>query len=257
MRTDRWKKKGSPKEDRSNSGSKSGSTKAVFKPRKKELKFTPLDPRFPSAQASYASVKEALVIEITKEYDRGSRDVVQSIFDEKKLEVPKPELEESKETADIAKRDLENKAHEYLFREKAKRYTARVEILEDSLLKAYGLIWSDYMTPAMVQRIEQHPEYATKIRNDPIELLLAIRASMHEAVRSQKKILTATQALIKFITHKQADSTLKDYIKDFKELRDVFAAQWGDSITIGLIDATKYALCTTKKEREQLREEAF
>ena len=168
MRNDRGKKKGSPKEDRSSNGSKGSSTKMVFKPRKKELKFTPLDPRFPSAQASYASVKEALIIEVTKQYDHGSWDVIQSLFDEKKLVIPKPVLEGCEEE-DAAKRENENKANEFLFREQARRYTATVKILDDLLLKVFGLIWSDYMTPAMIQRIEQHPEYTTKIRNDPIE----------------------------------------------------------------------------------------
>jgi hypothetical protein len=77
-----------------------------------------------------------------------------------------------------------------------KRHNYRIEVLNDGLVKAYGLIWSKYMSTSMVNRIEQHPDYATKIKNNPIELLKAIRASMHETVPAQKPLLKVTSALI-------------------------------------------------------------
>jgi uncharacterized membrane protein len=51
----------------------------------------------------------------------------------------------------------------------------------------------------MQNHIEQHPEYASKIKNNLVKLMLAIRASMHEAVRAQMSILTLFSALTKFL----------------------------------------------------------
>ena len=112
------------------------------------------------------------------------------------------------------------------------------------------------MTSTMKTRIEEHPEFFTLIRNDPVQLMAAIRASMHEAVRAQKNILTATQALIKFVTYKQNDSSLRDYMKDFKELRDVFETQWGTNIVYTLIDGPAYD-AATDDEKEAMVKEKF
>jgi hypothetical protein len=77
--------------------------------------------------------------------------------------------------------------------------------LDDGLTKAYGLIWSDYMSISMQDRIEQHPEFASKIKGDAIELLKAIKLSMHETTRSQKPVLSAIQALTKQLIFKHGD----------------------------------------------------
>ena len=55
---------------------------------------------------------------------------------------------------------------------------------------------------------------------------------MHETVRAQKPLLTATSALLKLLTYKQQDDTsMSEYIKTFIELRDMFTTQWGKHIT--------------------------
>jgi hypothetical protein len=85
----------------------------------------------------------------------------------------------------------------------------------------------------MQNRIEQHPEYASKIKNNPFELMLAIRASMHETVQAQMSILlTLFSTLSKFFTYTQKeDMSVAEYLKGFKEHCDVFKTQWGTHIT--------------------------
>jgi hypothetical protein len=76
------------------------------------------------------------------------------------------------------------------------------------------------MTISMQDRIEQqHPEFASKIKGDPIELLKAIKVSMHETTRSQKPILSAIHAMTNLFTYKQGDNGLSDNLKSFKELQ--------------------------------------
>jgi hypothetical protein len=125
--------------------------------------------------------------------------------------------------ADAKVAENESKAYMYEFRDDMKIHKQRVLTLKENLVKVYGLIWDDYMTYTMQNRIEQHLEYAAKIKNDPVELMLAIRASMHETVRAQMSILTHFSALTKFITYKQKeDMSVAEYLKGFKEHCDVF-----------------------------------
>jgi hypothetical protein len=65
-----------------------------------------------------------------------------------------------------------------------------------------------------------------------VELVLAIRSSMHETVRAQHSIIALFSALTKFFTYKQKeDMTNGEFLKGFKEHRDVFKTQWGTKIT--------------------------
>jgi hypothetical protein len=52
-----------------------------------------------------------------------------------------------------------------------KVHKQRVLTFKENLVKTYGLIWDDYMTNTMQNRIEQHPDYASKIKNNPVQLM--------------------------------------------------------------------------------------
>jgi hypothetical protein len=192
-----------------------------------------LDSSSSIAQASYASVKEHLLVYIQKEFGTGMLDVYDSIDKEEMVDLKKeiPVVRTStNEDEKIAKN--ENKAFIYDYRDDMKIHKQRVLTFKENLVKAYGLIWDDYMTATMQNRIEQHPDYASKIKNNLVELMLAICASMHESVRAQHTILTLFLALTKFFTYKQKeDMTNAEYLKGFKEHRDVFKTQWGTKIT--------------------------
>jgi hypothetical protein len=209
------KKKGNPKGDKKQGESKSGSKR--FKPKKKELKFMPLDMKSQVAQTSYNTVKEALITKIAATFNKGHQDVMISLEDKVKVVSVVPTLGVSNKTGNEQKR--EDNKFVYIYRDKIKHYNDRIDVLEDGLVRAYGLIWSKYMSTLMMNHIGQHPEYATVIKNNPIEVLKSIRASMHETVRAQKPLLTATSALLKLLTYKQQDDTsMSEYIKTFKEL---------------------------------------
>jgi hypothetical protein len=98
-------------------------------------------------------------------------------------------------------------------------------------------MWSEYMTATMISRIEQHPDYLTTIKNNAVELLKAIKASMHETVRAQKPIITMTDALSKMLNFRQGDMTMPEYIKSFKEVKDVFETQVGRHLFDSFVEA--------------------
>jgi hypothetical protein len=150
----------------------------------------------------------------------------------------------------------ENKAYMYNYMDDMKFHKQRVLTFKENLVKAYGLIWDDYMTITMQNRIEQHPDYASKIKNNPVELMLAIHASMHETVRAQHSILTLFSALTKFFTYKQKeDMSVAEYLKGFKEHRDVFKTQWGTRFTDEYAERqVKYAALTKAGAQNKFKE---
>ena len=83
----------------------------------------------------------------------------------------------------------------------------------------------------MQSRIEEHPDFDSKIENDPIALLESIKTLMHDPVRAQYPLVSMTEALIRLVNVKQMDNeSLLDYVKRFKQLRDVAKSHLGSKV---------------------------
>ena len=107
----------------------------------------------------------------------------------------------------------------------------RKEQLKEGLSKAYALIFNNYCTRAMQARIEEHPEFETKIEDDPIQLLEVIKTLTHDTVRAQYPIASMTDAYTRFLNARQQENEfLLDYVKRFKQLRDVVKTQIGTGV---------------------------
>jgi hypothetical protein len=82
------------------------------------------------------------------------------------------------------------------------------------------------MTKAMCDRIEEHPDYDAKIKQNPVELLLAIKHSMHETIRAEYPYVSMTDAWSSLINvRQQPEEKLMDYIKWFKQIHDVLVTR--------------------------------
>jgi hypothetical protein len=189
------------------------------------MKFTPLDSRNPT-QVSYNVVKETLVNEVLKTFERAGTEIARSLETEVEIVLPEPALVLNTDPdADVRK--LQNLKIEYKYKDEVKRWMDKKEHLQNGLARVYGMLWSDYMSVTMITRIEQHPDFAGTIKNSAVELLKAIKASMHETVRAQKPIITMMDALSKMLSFKQHDLGMAEYIKSFKEVKEVFETQVG------------------------------
>jgi hypothetical protein len=56
---------------------------------------------------------------------------------------------------------------------------------EQELAQVYALIFGSYCTKTMQQRIEEHPDFDTKIENNPVELLKAVQSLTNDPVRAR------------------------------------------------------------------------
>ena len=104
-------------------------------------------------------------------------------------------------------------------------HAKRVQVLEANITKSYSMIMDDYCTPAMRSRIQEHPDFYTKIRDDPIVLLQTIMSSMHEAVRAQYPLVAPLEFIRMLLTCKQGtyphEEALIDWSKRLKQNADL------------------------------------
>ena len=69
----------------------------------------------------------------------------------------------------------------------------------------------------MRTQIEEHPDYQSKILDNPIQLLESIKRLTHDTVRAQYSIASITEHLARWLNNKQHDDEgLTDYVKRSK-----------------------------------------
>ena len=94
-----------------------------------------------------------------------------------------------------------------------KRWFERAELYEQNKTKAYSTILG-YCSKTIQNRVEEHPDYETMIRDDPIELLKAIKILMHDPVRARYPFASLTEAFDRVLNMKQReDEGLLDYTR--------------------------------------------
>ena len=162
--------------------------------KQQDLKFAP-HVQSKAQTATYASVKDAIVQYILKTFKDGN-DVAQSIKDGKLFDLSKEEPTRTMSQAiDTDAAAIEQVGLDIKYQEELRRFLDRRDNLRQGLVKAYALIFSNYCNKTMQNRIEEHPDFDTKIENNPIELLEAIKMLMHDPVRAQYPLVSMTDAL--------------------------------------------------------------
>ena len=93
----------------------------------------------------------------------------------------------SNKTGDDKK--LEQDGFDMIYQAEIKQILERERALEDNLDKAYALIFGTYCGKAIKSWVEEHPNYETTIRDNPIELLKTVSGLMHDTVRAKDPYL--------------------------------------------------------------------
>ena len=92
----------------------------------------------------------------------------------------------------------------------------------------------------MQNRIEEHPGFETKIRDDPIELLERIKVLMHDPIRAKYPFASLTEEMSRMLNLKQNENEgLLDYVKRFKESRDITKSHVGTDILDKFVENTR------------------
>jgi hypothetical protein len=226
------------------------------KPEERELKFAPVSNK--GNTATYDTTKDAVIQHIRKTYT-GGIDVGQSLEAMKMVDLTAKEPTRTLTTeTDPAKMLVDQKGLDITYQARFTRHLDREDALREGLDKAYNLIFTNYCTKVMQARIEQHPEYETKLKNDPIAVLEAIKALTHTTIRAQYPIVTITDALGRLMNVKQRENeTILDYVKRFKQLRDVVKSQMGNKFLDEFVEYQPTYKTVKKAEQLTMKAEVY
>ena len=116
---------------------------------------------------TYDTVKEHIIKQIQKTYQHG-QDIATTLTDLKIINLNqfKPVRIVSQNTNNEIKKQ-EQEENDIIYQEEVKEFVKRKNTLQSNLGKAYALILT-YCNKTMENRIVVHPDYESKIRNDPI-----------------------------------------------------------------------------------------
>ena len=89
-----------------------------------------------------------------------------------------------------------------IFRIEYDQYVKKKELYENNMIKAYATIF-DYCSKTIQARIRESSDYESTIRNNPIELMKAIKELMHSPVRAKYAFATLTDAFERLLNIKQ------------------------------------------------------
>ena len=241
--------------DRANKGNNSSS-----KSNNREVKFSP-QTQTKTNYATYATVKEAVIQHIQKSY-KGGQDVVKSLKELKKVDLTT--VAPTRRVSRVADPDdysamQEQHGYDILYQEELRIFLQKKDNLDEGLNKAYALIFTNYCTKAMQQRIEEHPDFKDTIEDDPIALLVAIQTLMHDPVRAQNPMISMTDALTRLLNFRQQEGEdLLDFVKRFKQAKDVTVSQMGKDFLRGFIEhQPEYRDSTNTAEKDAMLKDSF
>src|SRR5210317_1239889 len=223
---------------------------------KKELKFAP---QGRSNTSTYSSVKEAIVQYVQKTYKNG-HDIAKSLKDQTMINLDTEEpIRAISINNDDSERSIEQSGYDIKYQEQLRRHLDRKDALKENVSKAYALIFTNYCTRPMQSRIEEHPEFESTIEDNPFELLKVIKMLMHDAVRAQYPYIAMTDGLTRLLNIKQQENeVLLDYVKRFKQTRDVTKSQIGTRLLDTFIEYQEdYVNETDDDEKKTMKTEAY
>ena len=191
---------------------------------------------------------------------RQGHDIAVSLRDLKKKDLSsyKP-VRETTELTDAVQAQLDQDGKDIEYQAMLNRYLERQDTLDENMLKAYAVIYSTYCSKTIQNRIEEHPDYETVIRDDPIELLKTIKVLMHETARARYPYASVTDAFTRLLNMKQMEhENLLDYVKRFKQNRDVLKSHVGSEILYKFIEnTTEYQGETDVEKQKELKKEGL
>ena len=139
------------------------------------------------------------------------------------------------------------------------KFYDRKSALKANVPKCYSIIFGEYCTHTMQLRIEALPNFESTIKNDPIELIKAIRILMHEPTRAKYHFSTMTEVVLRFLTMTQHEKeSLIDFVKRFKQQRDVLKTYCGEDVLHTFIEGLPaYQASGDANEQQKMKDDSF
>ena len=226
---------------------------------KQEIKFFPHGSGSQQQSITYDTVKDVIVQQVQKTYKNGV-DIADSLENEEMKDLGPMRPTRSVSTlTDKTAREIEQEGFDIEFRVLIEEHHKRVLQLEENKTKAYALIFSNYCNRTMQVRIEEHKDYESEIRNDPIKLLKAIRVLMHDPARAKYPYASMTEALLRALqyTKQKEEENLIDYVTRFKSAKNVLKSHVGKEVLNEFVEHTEEYRSADSTEQKEMKESAF
>jgi hypothetical protein len=156
-------------------------------------------------------------------------------------------------------RVTEEEGYNILYKAEIDMYTKRKHKLEDNMNKTYSLIYLQHCNKTIQDRIHAHPDFETKIENDPIKLLKAIEILIYNPAQARYPYTSVTEAMTRFMTCRQLENKpLADYVKRFKSYQDSMAQNMGKDFLKEFVKNTKqHADETDTDKQDKMRKGSY
>jgi Reverse transcriptase (RNA-dependent DNA polymerase) len=214
---------------------RSGGSSSSSKSNQQEiLKFTPHGIGRQQQVSTYDTVKEAIIIHVQKTYVNG-QDTAKSLRDLVKLDLTAAPVRimstlPRTDASEILLANQDQEAKDVVYKARVSMWLKRCEVLDQNLGKAYALIFGSYCNKTMQNRVEEDTNFETTIRDDPIELLKAIKPLMHDPARAKYPFASLTESIVRMINTRQKEGEhILDYVKRFKHQRDNMSTNFNTS----------------------------
>ena len=161
----------------------------------KEYKFYLHTVGLQQQSVTFDTVKDHIIQFVQKTYKNGI-DIAELLDKEVMKDLMTAEPQRLVSTiADETTRVAQQNGYDIKYKVELQEHYKRVQQLEENKTKAYALIYSNYCSRVMQLRVEEHKDYESTIKNNPIKLLKAIRVLMHDPARAKYPLASMTEAL--------------------------------------------------------------
>ena len=119
-----------------------------------------------------------------------------------------------------------------LYKAELDQSVRRERIFKGNLVKAYALLW-ERCTKAMQNKIQTRSEFESKIFDNPIELLMAIKEHALNFDQTQYAMsIIANSVRAFFGTVQREKESLTDYTRRFRTSRDIMESHLGGPLIL-------------------------
>ena len=179
------------------------------------------------AASDYSVITDYLINHIRKTFTNGE-DIVRALEERAEIdlmqEMPQLIQSASDNPAVIAQ---EEKQYAVLYQAEISDFVKRKSTYKANRSNAYGLLVAQ-CSKALVQKLETRTDWATSIKNNPINLLNAIEEHSLTYKENKYEASIVIDSLESFIKTKQRDDEdLVDFTRRFKSARDVMESHMG------------------------------
>jgi hypothetical protein len=190
--------------------------------------------------ATYQTVKDHIKQLVQKSF-RNGKDVADSIRKMDRINMTsKIPARRLLGATNADHRATEQEGYDILYKAEIDMYTKRKHELEDNINKTYSLIYLQHCNKTLQDKEHAHPDFETKIKNDPIKLLKAIEIIINDPVQARYPYASVTEAMTRFMTCRQLENKpLANYLKRIESYQDSMAQKMGQDFLKDFVKNTK------------------